>query len=291
MWLGTYERDYPRGRVLIDGPAGGRASRSSSAIGRSGSASATRPARSCGPSPWRGRSGASPARGVRWRSRARASRASTAIVAGYPAQPDALPAWCVARARRVPLVVDMMISLADTLGGDRGRAGRLTASALAGVDRATVRAADLVVADTAAGADWLAERFGVPRARVTVVPVGAEPARFPPAAAAGRPSQRPLLRQARPAARGRHGARGGAAARGAAGAADRRRAARRLAGGRARARPAAGADLGALGALRVARRRGRPGRHLPWASSARAPRPHGWCRTRCGRRWPPAARW
>ena len=37
-----------------------------------------------------------------------------------------------------------------------------------------------MVADTAAGADWLAERFGVPRARIAVVPVGAEPARFPP---------------------------------------------------------------------------------------------------------------
>jgi glycosyltransferase involved in cell wall biosynthesis len=102
-----------------------------------------------------------------------------AVVAGYPAQPDALPAWCVARARRVPLVVDMMISLADTLGGDRGRAGRAAAAALAGADRAALAAADLVVADTAAGADWLSERFGVPRGRVAVVPVGAEPDRFP----------------------------------------------------------------------------------------------------------------
>ncbi len=101
-------------------------------------------------------------------------------MAGYPAQPDALPAWCVARARRVPLVADMMISLADTLGGDRAMAGRLGAAALAGIDRATARAADLVLADTAAGADWLAARFGVPRRRVAVVPVGAEPGRFPP---------------------------------------------------------------------------------------------------------------
>jgi glycosyltransferase involved in cell wall biosynthesis len=76
-------------------------------------------------------------------------------------------------------VVDMMISLADTLAGDRARAGRLAGAALAGVDRATLAAADLVVADTAAGAEWLSARFGVPPARLAVVPVGAEPDRFP----------------------------------------------------------------------------------------------------------------
>jgi glycosyltransferase involved in cell wall biosynthesis len=178
MWLGTYERDYPRGRVLIDGlretgvdvverhrPVWERERHKAGAF--------LRPlplARTLGR--FAGAWGALAVDGAR-------EPAVDAIVAGYPAQPDALPAWCVARARRVPLVVDMMISLADTLGGDRGRAGRLTASALAGVDRATAHAADLVVADTAAGADWLAERFAVPRARVAVVPVGAEPARFP----------------------------------------------------------------------------------------------------------------
>jgi len=73
----------------------------------------------------------------------------------------------------------MMISLSDTLGGDRARAGRGAAAALAGVDRVTLRLADLVMADTRAGADWLASRFGVPAERLVVVPVGAEPDRFP----------------------------------------------------------------------------------------------------------------
>jgi glycosyltransferase involved in cell wall biosynthesis len=179
MWLGTYERDYPRGRVLIEGlrEAGADVVERHRPVWereRHKAGAFLRPlplARTLGR--FAGAWGALAVEGAR-------EPGVDAIVAGYPAQPDALPAWCVSRARRVPLVVDMMISLADTLGGDRGRAGRLTASALGGVDRATAHAADLVVADTAVGADWLAERFGVPRARLGVVPVGAEPARFPP---------------------------------------------------------------------------------------------------------------
>ncbi len=178
MWLGTYERDYPRGRVLIEGlredgvevvechrPVWERERHKAGAF--------LRPlplARTLGR--FAGAWGALAVEGAR-------EPGVNAIVAGYPAQPDALPAWCVARARRVPLAVNMMISLADTLAGDRARAGRLAGAALAGVDRATLAAADLVVADTAAGADWLAARFGVPSARLAVVPVGAEPDRFP----------------------------------------------------------------------------------------------------------------
>jgi glycosyltransferase involved in cell wall biosynthesis len=104
-----------------------------------------------------------------------------AVVVGYPAQPDALPAWLVARRRGAPLVADMMISLADTLAGDRARAGRVVGAALAGLDRATLRLADLALADTLANAEWMASRFRVPAGRIAVVPVGADAERFPPA--------------------------------------------------------------------------------------------------------------
>lgn len=177
MWLGTYDRDYPRPRVLIEGlrergvdvvehhrPVwGGGRDRTRGLRPLPLAASALRFAGA-----WAGLAVA----GAR-------EAPVDAVVAGYLAQPDALPAWCVARAKRVPLVVDMMISLADTLGGDRAMAGRLAAAGLAGIDRMSLRLADLVLADTAAGADWLSERFGVPRARIAVVPVGAEPGRFP----------------------------------------------------------------------------------------------------------------
>lgn len=178
MWLGTYERAYPRARVLVEGlrelgvevverhrPVWERQRHKAGAFLR--------------PVPLARAGGRFAAAWAALAAEGAREPRVDAIVAGYPAQPDALPAWCVARARRVPLVVDMMISLADTLAGDRGRAGRLAAGALAAADRASLAAADLVMADTAAGADWLAARFGVPRARVAVVPVGAEPGRFP----------------------------------------------------------------------------------------------------------------
>ncbi len=103
-----------------------------------------------------------------------------AVVAGYPAQPDALPAWACARARRCPLVVDMMISMADTLGDDRGRTAGAASAVLAALDHLTLRAASLAIADTAANAGFLADRFGVPRTTLAVVPVGADPDLFAP---------------------------------------------------------------------------------------------------------------
>lgn len=180
MWLGTYERDYPRTRVLIDGlsargvevvechrPVWERQTHKAGGFLRPMSLIAA---------------------GLRmvgaWTSLSlEAARRGPvdAVVAGYLAQPDAVPAWVVAKAKRAPLVVDMMISLADTLAGDRGVAGRGAAGVLAGIDRVTLRLADLVLADTEAGARFLHERFGVPRRRIVVVPVGAEPARFAPA--------------------------------------------------------------------------------------------------------------
>ena len=177
MWLGTYDRAYPRPRVLIAGlrehgvevvehhrPVWeGRRDKTSGLRPLPLAASALRFAAA-----WGGLAVA----GVR-------ERPVDAVVAGYLAQPDVIPAWCVARARRVPLVVDMMISLADTLAGDRALAGRAAAAALAGIDRMSLRLADLVLADTTAGADWMAGRFGVRRGKIAVVPVGAEPERFP----------------------------------------------------------------------------------------------------------------
>ncbi|MGD9696744.1 MAG: glycosyltransferase [Thermoleophilia bacterium] len=178
MWLGTYERDYPRSRVLVEGlrslgvdvverhrPVWERQ--------RHKAGSFLRPlplARAGGR--FAGSWAMLAAEGIR-------EPRIDAIVAGYPAQPDAVPAWAVAKARRVPLVVDMMISLADTLGGDRAMAGRGLAAALGGVDRVTLAAADVVLADTRAGAEWLARRFGVPEGKLVVAPVGAEPAAFP----------------------------------------------------------------------------------------------------------------
>lgn len=179
-WVGTYERDYPRTRVLVEGLrargvvvherhrpvwertrhkaggflAPGRLARAGVSYAGAWAALAREQVRDRGP--------------------------VDAVVAGYPAQPDAVPAWALARARRARLVVDMMISLVDTLGDDRGRAGGLGRRVLAGADRAALMAADIVLADTAANAEFMVRRFGVARGRIVVAPVGAEPGAFPP---------------------------------------------------------------------------------------------------------------
>jgi glycosyltransferase involved in cell wall biosynthesis len=103
-----------------------------------------------------------------------------AVLVGYPGHLD-LPAARRA-ARGAPVVFSPLVSLADTLVEDRRRfrPDSLAARALRALDRAALRAADLVVADTEAHADFLAELAGIPRERVAVAFVGAEERLFRP---------------------------------------------------------------------------------------------------------------
>ena len=109
------------------------------------------------------------------------ARGYDALIVGYPGHFD-LPA-----ARRAawgrPVVFNPLVSLADTLVGDRGRfrPGSLTARVLGAVDRRAFRSADLVVADTDAHADFFSELAGIPRSRIEVCLVGAEERVFRPA--------------------------------------------------------------------------------------------------------------
>ena len=82
-----------------------------------------------------------------------------------------------------------LVSLADTLVGDRGRfgAGSPAARLLAALDRRAFRAADLVVADTQANADFFAELAGLPPERLVVAFVGAEERVFGPGWAPAEP--------------------------------------------------------------------------------------------------------
>ena len=104
------------------------------------------------------------------------------LLVGYPGHFD-LPAAKRAAGGR-PLV-----SLADTFVADRGRfrPDSLPARALAAVDRHAFRAADLVVADTQAHADHLAELAGLRAADVEVCFVGAEERLFRPGWSPGEP--------------------------------------------------------------------------------------------------------
>ena len=103
-----------------------------------------------------------------------------AIVVGYPGHADLAAARLAAGGR--PIVFNPLVSLYDTLVGDRGRfrAGSSAARALLRLDRAAMRAADLVVADTEAQARFLARLAGLSADRVAVCLVGAEERLFGP---------------------------------------------------------------------------------------------------------------
>ncbi|HZB35385.1 MAG TPA: glycosyltransferase [Gaiellaceae bacterium] len=106
--------------------------------------------------------------------------AADAVIVGYPGQLDLAAARRAARGR--PVVFNPLVSLADTLVGDRGRfrPGSLPARLLTAIDRRALRAADFVVADTQANADFLAELSELPEQRFAVCFVGAEEAVFQP---------------------------------------------------------------------------------------------------------------
>jgi glycosyltransferase involved in cell wall biosynthesis len=82
-----------------------------------------------------------------------------AVIVGYPGHFD-LPA---ARLHRRPVVFNPMVSLHDSLVEDRGRfeRGSLAARALLELDVRSFRAADVLVADTQAHAEFMAELAGV----------------------------------------------------------------------------------------------------------------------------------
>jgi glycosyltransferase involved in cell wall biosynthesis len=178
LYFGTYERDYPRNAQVI------------SCLRGAGVDVVERHV-----SVWDGREhkwsvGPLSALRVAW-AEARLTLPMhgefDAVVVGYPGHFDMPRARRLARRR--PLVFNPLVSLADTLVGDRGRFadGSLAARVLAKIDRRALRLADLVVADTDANADFLAELGGLPRERVATAFVGAEERLFRPA---WRPAER-----------------------------------------------------------------------------------------------------
>lgn len=172
VYFGTYERDYPRNAQVI------------SCLRRAGVDVVERHA-----GVWEQRrhkwslGAGSLARVARAELRLLAARPHEpfdALIVGYPGHFD-MPAARRAAGRR-PLVFNPLVSLWDTLVGDRGRfrQGSAGAGVLRQVDRIAFGKADLVVADTAAHARFFLEAFAVPRERLEVCLVGAEERIFRP---------------------------------------------------------------------------------------------------------------
>lgn len=89
-------------------------------------------------------------------------------------------AWALARASGVPVLFDPLVSRWDTQVGDLGRvrAGSLAARRLRASDRVALSLADLVLCDTWEHGDLFSSEFGVPRAKLVRVPVGADRGAF-----------------------------------------------------------------------------------------------------------------
>lgn len=104
------------------------------------------------------------------------------VVLLFPGQADAVVVGLLAKVRRVPVVLDWFISLADTMVTDRGLVAPRSATArlLGGVDRLAARLATLVVTDTPEGADFVVASTGVAPAKVVALPIRPDPAVFRP---------------------------------------------------------------------------------------------------------------
>ncbi|MGZ8706633.1 MAG: glycosyltransferase [Gaiellaceae bacterium] len=168
-YFGTYERGYPRNSQVISCLRGAGVEVVEEHV-----------------SVWdddRHGWGAGPTRALRLaaaqgRLLARRSPGADALVVGYPGHFDLPAARHAARGR--PVIFNPLVSLVDTLVADRGRfsPGSLAARALETVDRRAFRAADVVVADTAADAQFFAGLAGL--GEVPVCFVGAEDRLFEP---------------------------------------------------------------------------------------------------------------
>jgi glycosyltransferase involved in cell wall biosynthesis len=103
-----------------------------------------------------------------------------AVVVGYPGHADLPAARYAAQGR--PVVFNPLVSLHETLVEDRRRFAPRSRAArlLARLDRAALRRADLVVADTNANAQHLGAVGGLPEDRLAVCFVGAEERLFRP---------------------------------------------------------------------------------------------------------------
>lgn len=119
-----------------------------------------------------------------------------AVIVGYPGQVDVLVLWPFARLRRVPIVLDAFLSLYNTVVEDRQMVGpsHPLARLLYGLEWLACRAADRVVLDTRAHAEYFETTYRLSPQRTAAVFVGVEPEAFPPrgAGTTDRPSGAPI---------------------------------------------------------------------------------------------------
>jgi len=180
-YAGTYERDYPRNRIVIDALrlAGARVEEAHAPVFER-----RRDKSDVGPLALAGLAARLAFAYLRLvPDVALRLLRCDALMLGYVGQLDAVVLGPVARLMGRPVIVNPLVTLTDTVVEDRGQLapGSLPARAIALLDRLALRIADLVLADTAENARYMTERFGVPPEKIAVVPVGADEDVFYPA--------------------------------------------------------------------------------------------------------------
>ena len=103
------------------------------------------------------------------------------VVIGYLSQIDVLVLWPFAKLRGVPIALDAFLSLYNTVVEDRKIVRRThpLAHFLYGVEWLACRAADRVITDTRAHADYFSKTFRLSPDKTAAVFVGVEPENFP----------------------------------------------------------------------------------------------------------------
>lgn len=102
------------------------------------------------------------------------------VIVPYLGQFDVIVLWPFAKLRGRPVVLDLFLSLYDTVVNDRRMAqpGSVTARGLKALERLSCRAADRVLLDTQTHARRIAYLLDLDVAKVDAIPVGAEPGTF-----------------------------------------------------------------------------------------------------------------
>ena len=128
---------------------------------------------------------------ARWRAVGRGARI---VVVGFNGQLDLLIARRLISGR-IPTVFAPLVTVTETLVEDRQvyRPGGIAARLAHWLDRATLGAADLVIADTEAHRTYMAEAFGIASARIGTLYLGAERAFYEPAPAVAGPARSVLF--------------------------------------------------------------------------------------------------
>lgn len=104
-----------------------------------------------------------------------------AVIVSYLGHLDVLVLWPFAKLRGTPIIWDAFLSLYNTIVEDRRllSARNPLAKLIWAWEWLACRAADRIVLDTCAHADYFAQTFHVPKSRMAAVFVGAEPDAFP----------------------------------------------------------------------------------------------------------------